>query len=345
MKTHNRFLMRRQWRSLLYTALICLSTASTYAKSTLDPYTVHLAHKGTVQETYEHALEQVLTRATGSVAVLQQPEIKTLLQNPKPLITSIQHIDNQMKITFSEVSIGQYLREYEIPVWERIRPNIALWLLIDHEHTYMPSINDQSDWSYFVQHATEQFALNLQLPSKSALKTISPTDLKGGFFKPIQDTYHQEHPDAILIAKATKPMSGTWKVSWELRSIQESQKHLNLSGVSQGVAQEAIFDMIQEISSYLSSLFTINQTSLGQLITIRIEQVQDLQQITTTEKKLAQLSLVKGVTLLKIGHNWVEFQLQTLGSVQNLQHTLALVPELKIKANDDKIPNYVYVEK
>ena len=96
----------------------------------------------------------------------------------------------------------------------------------------------------------------------------------GSFLEHSKKEYNQQQlPDALLIARAVKARDDAWHIKWELKPTDPTQRHLALTGRHRGDAREVVFDMTQEISGYLASLFRVDQMQTQQWFPVRVEQI------------------------------------------------------------------------
>lgn len=314
-----------------------------YAEFSVDPYKVQVPQQADEQTTVALGLERALMRATGSVAILELPETEKLMAAPMRFVSSMRRVDSQSVIQFSGPALEAFIREQNQTIWERMRPNIGVWFLIDTDNQpYILRQGDASPWSEFSMDAAQDFGLPLALPQPALLQDVRPSDLRGLFFSSIEKEYSaQQRPDALLIVRVFKASDNVWHMKWELKPTDAAQRHLALTGQHRGDAREVVFDMTQEISGYLASLFRVDQMQAQQWFPVRVEHITRNEDIVKMRARVLALSLVDAATVSKVGSDWVEFNIKVQGNVDDLKRTFALMPDWSAQSEQSAMKSTV----
>ncbi|RLV58471.1 DUF2066 domain-containing protein [Parashewanella curva] len=337
-----------------YSLLVVLSLILIIAGHSANAVTVEGLNQANISVTSQsntqrrsalkQALAEVIVKNTGSIEALNYPLIKDALALPTSYLRQYSYINNDdklaLQVNFDESKILALLRNAKVSIWEKNRPLTLLWI------TYDTDINQQilSDSSSEVvvseiKQASKINALPLIFPilDLSELNMISESDIKGYFIDAFPKVSEKYQVDYLILANIQQSQSG---FQYQLKLYQQEQ-----DGVRRPILtkQSSIFDnsaslandLVRKLTVYFANEYSISVEEKQQSVSIKFEQVINLETQIKIKRYLSQLAIVKSVHISQLQGAKLTFDLTLYGSLQDLQRVLSRDHNIRSNVDQD----------
>ncbi|TNF36761.1 MAG: DUF2066 domain-containing protein [Gammaproteobacteria bacterium] len=345
--------------------IFCLLTAAFVTRAATVPRMFEVSlpvinqERDIRQAAFEQAFIEVLVRVSGNSQVPTQVDISraasyvqqyrylALAPAPAPVETpnDAEAAKFTLWIQFNEAAVAKLLRDSNLPVWGKQRPNVLIWLAVrDGRNRYVLKDADASVIKDVVNREAIRRGLPLQWPQYDATdkQALGFADIWGGFWDPVVQASKRYAADAILLGRMDWTGSG-WQMNWSLWLEQKSEQW-NLSAVELDMLMASGINLATD---QIASRFAVlqNTTDEGRLI-VQVNGVSNVASYARIARYLQSLVPVKHVFVTEVEQQQVKFHLDIAGSRDDLQRLIALdktlvpdvVPITPPPPNPDAVP-------
>ena len=173
------------------------------------------------------ALEQVLVRVAGNASVLQTEQARALLQNPAKYLQQYRYFtvpDSQppvlkLWVRFDADLVRQALQQQGLSYWGSERPDTLVWLAVEERGSrYLVSADDDGEVHQQIIQAAKQRGVPVLFPllDLEDQARVRFSDIWGGFFDKVVEASARYSPQAVLIGRLNRSVSGGWTARWHM---------------------------------------------------------------------------------------------------------------------------------
>lgn len=272
------------------------------------------------QKLIQQGLKLVLVRATGQPKLLQEhPKLEQALDHADQYVQSFyfsrtaqqdkQQAPLSLHISFQSQPIHQLLQQYNLPIWGQDRPLVLIWVV--DRSGLKPTIISDTDKSGTVGYEIAQKAHNLRLPIVLPLMDvidyshITPGQLIKGDSSVILKASKRYYPNAIAVVtfhKQANEVVSNWRVWFDKQAYQWQHHDTDkLAMVQSGIAQ---------LTSTLASRSSVtNHNPSPKQITLHLQGVQSLKDLSKSQDVLKDIAGVKSVEMSHLDNNQAVYQI------------------------------------
>jgi hypothetical protein len=281
---------------------------------------------------FHTALAEVLVRVAGRNDVLASEPARALLEDPASLVQQYRYYtrpDSQppvllLRVRFDEASVRNGLQQKGLSYWGKERPDTLVWLAVeDRGRRYVVAAGDDSDVRQQIELAARQRGVPIVLPLMDLEDQSRArfTDIWGGFFDNVLQASERYGPQAVLIGRLNRSVSGGWSSRWHLQvgatPSAWSDSRSDLASLSQ--------QGIDDAADIMASQFAVASGNAGNGgVTIEISGVDSLADYARINTYLASLTSVAGMQLVQVNGPSLTYKLQLNGNLQDLTRTVAI---------------------
>jgi hypothetical protein len=279
------------------------------------------------------ALAEVLVRVAGRNDVLATDSARSLLEDPRKLVQQYRYYtrpDSQppvlvMWVRFDETGIRQGLQQQGLSYWGKERPDTLVWLAVeDRGRRYVVAAGDDSDVRQQIELAARQRGVPIVFPLMDLedQSRVRFTDIWGGFFDSVLQASERYSPQAVLIGRLNRSVSGGWSSRWHLQvggtpsAWTDSRKDLAL------LSQQGIDDAADILASTYA--VTAGGNAGNNRVTIEVGGVDSLADYARIDAYLGALTSVAHRQLMQVDGSTLKYSLALNGSLQDLTRTVAI---------------------
>lgn len=295
-------------------------------------------------------MEQVIVRATGNTASLDNDVIQKALHHNSQYLTQISSGQNNgqptVKLGFSAPHIRSLLTQAQLPFWPEYRANLLVWLVEDNNY----------DRSVMWEHSDSPLLQSLQTEAQlrglpitvpvgdfDDITGIQTSDLWGGFTGPIAQASMRYPTDGVLVIRAQGDDLRWTLYDQNAEQMANSTKEPVVGDASGEQAMEQLIDAISQYYAQKNSVLVASQSS--QYVLADFSGLKNAQDFFTLEQTLSSLSSVAALDVLSIQGDKVEYKVHLLATPTDFEQEVMRTKQLEevdmmgVPMSDIK-PNY-----
>jgi len=274
------------------------------------------------QQVFSGALQQVLIKVSGNVAIATLPEIQSKLESADSLVSSYDYVENDSKILldvkFNHQGVQQILRDAKQALWGNNRPLILVWLDVDdgNSDNILASNSDSFVVSVLKSNA-DRLGLPIVLPMMDLqdFNSVSMQDIKQTNLPVVQTASQRYGVNTVLVGYIFKSPQTSWQSKWTLLTNGNTE---NWDIVGKDIEQ-ILTKATNNVASTLAAQFAIlNDNALQTQLTVLVTGVTDLDEYAAVVKYLHSLNTVADIELVNVSPNYVKFQVTSIDGTQGL---------------------------
>ena len=286
-------------------------------------------------------LGRVLVKLTGERNVSGSIELQPILDQADIFVQQYRYREIQMEasampaaslptkwslaVKFDEENLNQSLRASGIPVWDKERPSILIWLALERTNRRLfADADSEPELLDLVHDLAQQRGVSILFPLQDlADRTqIQPGDIWLGFQEPIVAASARYNADIILTASVNSPVPGIWEGRW--RSY--GSDGLNHEWTTEtDLLEVALEEGVNGFVDILTAEFvrTGSYTLLGD-IEITVGDVNSVEQYSRLIEYLQSLSSISEVHVKEVRVGEVKLALTAHGGEPVVVQTISL---------------------
>ncbi len=289
------------------------------------------------------AMAAVLLKVSGSAAVLDEPVIKSAMEDAARYVQQFRYRSEAIPaekreklrggeraaeerlllwVGFDSASIDSLLRRFGFNVWSAARPGTLVWLAVEEgSRRVLVGANDRGLVRDVLESEAQRRAIPLRLPllDLTDQSKVRAVDVWGGFVDNIEAASLRYETQAILIGKLYS-LGKEWEARWTLRYQGDQYEWLQRArDISTVIASG-----VGGTSDYLSKRFAAS-SYLGQdQLALRIEGVANMNDFRRINDYLLSLHGVSVVTLRKTDATSSSFLVEVEGGRETVLQAIAM---------------------
>ena len=177
-------------------------------------------------------LRMVLVKLTGERYVSGKIALLPILEQAEKFVQQYHYREIQIEtsepakspatelhlvVKFDEETLNKSLRDSGIPVWDKERPSVLIWLVIERDNRRLfVGPEETPELLALLNERAQQRGVSILFPLMDLEDNarIQPSDVWGGFRGPITAASARYNADIILTASVLSPMRGIWEGRW-----------------------------------------------------------------------------------------------------------------------------------
>ncbi|TYL48165.1 DUF2066 domain-containing protein [Marinomonas sp. IMCC 4694] len=254
----------------------------------------------------------------------------------------------QVKVTFYQTSIDQFLSDNNLPVWGQERPSVLIWLAAEINGVRVLS---GSNAPSVILNEFAQSASELGVPIYAPLldevdkNSLAVADVWGFFGETIAKASRRYQTDAVAALRVSDfsgQVSGNLLV---LLSTGESVRFALMGQTHKEIVEQASVKLAKLFSSKYAS---VRNGYSANALTLQITGVTGYGIMRNVQSYLESISVVRDVLLVQVGDEKIEFLIEIDGDKQKLFNSIslsALLKKIPINALDpdaNRVVKYQY---
>ncbi|MDX1589834.1 MAG: DUF2066 domain-containing protein [Oleiphilaceae bacterium] len=284
---------------------------------------------------FASGLSQVLVRLTGSDAVLDDPQIGSLLENAQSLVEGYSY-DREggltLEIRFDAGSLPGRLAAMDQPVWGVNRPGILAWVVVEERSGRSLLRRDEedgqqarTDWGRELLEAGRNRGLPLMLPryDSDERSRLSLSEIWGQFMGPISKASEPYQADRLAVVRIAA-RGDTLQARWQLQVRQDAaMEQGDLSASSRG---ELMDRLAAAWAGHFAEIYAVDPSAVGeqQRLELRIDNVRSLASYAAVRSALMRMEPVDSAEPVAVRAGQLNMRLSFAGEVRTLEEYMAL---------------------
>ncbi|MBL1319955.1 MAG: DUF2066 domain-containing protein [Methylophaga sp.] len=290
-------------------------------------------------------LKEVLLKVVGDSAALNSTNLTPILNQSDQFIRQYQyHRMNklsddltqpdilELQLIFNEDKLNQSITELGLPIWEKSRPEVLLWLAIDNNGRRTIVAEDSIDnaMSHSLKQALTKRGLPLFMPliDLRDQMQLSFADLWAGFSEPILKASQRYDAQIIVTARVAINENGAMKIRWQsIRNDKTEQWQSN--------GNDAFYAGISELADRTSRQFTqVVRNQDTQRYDLQISNVKGYADYIRVKQYLSKLHTISDVQLSNLANDKLEISILLSSDLSKLNQMIAIGRVLKEQTAD-----------
>ena len=284
-------------------------------------------------------LAEVILRASGDIATLQNPGIIDALSRPTRYLLQ-DYFENanetieidgkqvparRLVLEFSSEAILKLLREFQLPIWPNNRRSVLVWMVVDNaQGQQIVTELSFADVLTATRANAKRRGLPLLLPLMDLEDQIAltPKQLWSIDRDAIHTASERYNPDTILVGRLSQTSRGDWRSDWQL-FVNDQVEIFDTQGEK---IEDIVAAGLDAVANYFFQRYAINpqlSSSQGQLL-FQVGNIRNFSDYMKVLSYLEQLTLIRHVDLAAVRGDELLLYLTADGNVKLLQDTLAL---------------------
>lgn len=288
---------------------------------------------------FRRALEQILLKVSGSMAVLEKPALQPMLDAPARYVQQYRYEEIEdggetdaggdaepppayrLEVVFGQSRIEDDLRERGITVWGPYRPEILVWLAFDNgRQRQLVGADDGSGMDEVLRTAADRRGMPLLLPllDTEDHRRIEYLDVQGGFFDSVREASERYGADIVLVGHVRRT-GGDWSGAWTLLEADERRGWQTRAAGADAVVQAGVGRLVDHLSEVLAG-----RDSERSRVRVRVLDTDSLDDYARLGHYFERLPRVQGSHVVRITPQEILFELDLHGRLTDLERAIAL---------------------
>lgn len=307
----------------------------------------------TRHQVFRQAFQQTMIRVVGSSSILGNPAIdearnkvlkyisqfryrelpESLIQQQEATLAQLEQqpelnrdfkpFTNMLWIKFDARAINNLLRQNQLPVWGKQRPETLVWIAVrDGGHRYVLRDQDKSPIKDEIEKAAKQRGLPIRWPTydETDRKRLPFLDLWGGFWDNILNVSRRYQLESVLVGRYLWA-GNEWQVKWDLLSDTHLQYWQINSPELDLLSTVGIDQSADRVSKKYALL--LKDTGGGHLY-IDIHGINSVEKYARAIEYLQGLQPIKDLNASEISADGVRFKIDAQGDADDIKRMIAL---------------------
>jgi hypothetical protein len=275
---------------------------------------------------YEQALQEVLTRVSGSELGADPELIELLFPNPAAYVVQYRDDDDTLWVSFDGEALESTLRQSGQGVWGSDRPLTVVWLAVDWGKGKREIIaaddlqhNDDEARSIDLNHLLRQRVLEVAerrglpivfpLLDSEDLQNVSFSDIWGGFDDRLIDASKRYEANSILVGRI-RPASSQ-RNDWSYYLI--GAEH-NWTGEPEQV--------LSLVGDKLSAEFAISGDAPLETFAVNVSGIDSVDAYGAVQQIFAGVNLIESFSIAGVDGDRISYSVAMRGGAERLQRAL-----------------------
>ncbi|KZN68294.1 hypothetical protein N473_07665 [Pseudoalteromonas luteoviolacea CPMOR-1] len=321
---------------------ICLfwMCSSAFAIEVTDLYEATLVvddkTRATRAKASQDALDQVIKKLTGKAGHSDHPLIKKSKRRISDYMLKYEYIEHanqelKIRVRFEAEKVENLVRESGFGLWGNRRPLIAIWLVIE-DNLRRDFVTQESypQLERLIYDTAAEWGIPVVVPLMDLTdrSQVGIAEVWGNFSEPVEAASARYNAERVITGRLFKqPNSSSWQLDWRYTDA-EMFESVQLVGDK----QQLLISMINDMSAALASEYIIDPTKsyATNSTVITVDGLRTFDKIERAKRELLTISTVNSVDVIYRSKQQVQFEVEHLSSVSDLQKSLKLEQSFEV---------------
>ena len=282
----------------------------------------------------KQALGKVLIKVTGDRNISKSMAVSSLLERPEQFVQQYRYRQNdnewsqeklvyELWVQFDENALDVALKNYGVPIWEKERPSILVWL-VSQKNNNRSFVNIEENFEYLkiLENRASARGISLLFPLLDLQDNskISVTDVWGGFIGPILEASKRYQANAVVTGKFSQILPTLWESEWSVYFDEQSVNWISQSDVADIVLEEGIDELVDKLVSHY---FEIGEQS-DEVIELLVNDISSIDEYAQTLSYLTSLQSVDTVSVKQVTSRYILFELTSERGIASVHQAISL---------------------
>ncbi|OCQ22621.1 hypothetical protein A7985_01250 [Pseudoalteromonas luteoviolacea] len=322
--------------------LLCLfwMCSTAYAIEVTDLYEATLVvddkTRATRAKASQDALDQVIKKLTGKAGNGDHPLIKKSKRRISDYMLKyeyIEHIEGELKIKvrFEAEKVEKLVRDSGFGLWGNRRPLIAIWLAIE-DNLRRDFVTQESypQLERLIYDTAAEWGVPVVVPLMDLTdrSQVGIAEVWGNFSEPVEAASARYNAERVITGRLFKqPNTSRWQLDWRYTDA-DMFESVQLVGDK----QQLLISMVNEMSSALADEYVIdpNKSYATNSTVITVDGLRTFDKVERAKRQLLTISTVSSVDVVYRNKEQVQFEVEHMSSVSDLQKSLKLEQSFEV---------------
>ena len=323
---------------LYFTCFLAFISQPTYAIKVTGLYqaVVSVSDESTQKRrmALKQALGKVLVKITGDRNINKGMGVTSLLATPGKFVQQYRYRQNsndwnqdklayELWVQFDEGALDAALKTYGVPIWEKERPSILVWLVHKkNKDRSFVGIEKGSEYLNILENRASARGVRLLFPLLDLQDNskISVTDVWGGFTEPILNASKRYQANVVLTSKFTQILPTLWESDWSVYFDNQVVNWTSQSDIADIVLEEGIDELVDK----LVSRYTQTEGQNTEVIQLLVNDINNVDEYAQTFSYLASIQSVDSVEVKQTTPNYILFELTSSRCAEGVYQAISL---------------------
>ena len=323
---------------LYFTCFLAFISQPTYAIKVTGLYqaVVSVSDESTQKRrmALKQALGKVLVKITGDRNINKSMGVTSLLATPGKFVQQYRYRQNsndwnqdklayELWVQFDESALDAALKTYGVPIWEKERPSILVWLVHKkNKDRSFVGIEKGSEYLNILENRASARGVRLLFPLLDLQDNskISVTDVWGGFTEPILNASKRYQANVVLTSKFTQILPTLWESDWSVYFDNQVVNWTSQSDIADIVLEEGIDELVDK----LVSRYTQTEGQNTEVIELLVNDINNVDEYAQTFSYLTSIQSVDSVEVKQATPNYILFELTSSRGAEGVYQAISL---------------------
>ncbi len=287
------------------------------------------------QQALASALQQVLTKVSGSSVPATHSQLRSAMESPENYVKLFQYQEMmsagardktlQLVVQFQSDAVNALANRMKLSIWPANRPLTRMWLAMEGPNQPKHLLGTETDPELMdqLQALAKTWGIPLVIPvlDLSEVSQITVTEVWEQSPEVVQQASVRYGSDALLMGRLSNMGNNTWKATWKLIVNQEADSWETQASDFSSMLQTGL----QGLAERLGPRFAMqNQRTTSEGLLIEVLALSEYQQYLQVMRYLQQLPQVRAVRVAKLSGDTCTVWVLPTGDVPAFKQALAL---------------------
>jgi len=298
----------------------------------------------------QQAFVQVLSKMSGSVDILKNPDIKAALPNAQKWVEEYGYVPSGLAATpyflnvqFDTQAVRKLLRQAGIPIWDANRPLILVWMTVTAKGQLAEVADNHTnnEWVQLLKQAADQRGIPILLPIMdiTELNQVSVDEVRAANLgDTLRKASQRYHSDGVLIGSIEQNgplLQGHWKLI-----VGDDQWDWNFNGNSAAALIDQLANkMVNTLGERYAAVQTEKASSDLILIIKGIAQHEDFEHVMHF---LKHITLIKAMEIENINGDSLILHVNVQGAQTAFMQEASVGQHLKLQLENGQELTYAW---
>jgi len=229
----------------------------------------------------------------------------------------------ELWVQFDEGALDAALKTYGVPIWEKERPSILVWLVHKkNKDRSFVGIEKGSEYLNILENRASARGVRLLFPLLDLQDNskISVTDVWGGFTEPILNASKRYQANVVLTSKFTQILPTLWESDWSVYFDNQVVNWTSQSDIADIVLEEGIDELVDK----LVSRYTQTEGQNTEVIQLLVNDINNVDEYAQTFSYLTSIQSVDSVEVKQTTPNYILFELTSSRGAEGVYQAISL---------------------
>lgn len=291
-------------------------------------------------------LARVLERIAGAPDVLERPEVRVALDDPRRYYRSAGYARRAglpagddgaaagaarepwlLQLEFDRRSVLDLLAAADVPVWTGDRPELLLWIAVEDADGRRSLVGADHPWAAPLADAARRVGLPVTLPlvDLTDLARLGARDVWARFREPVEVASERYDADATLLVRLREAPVAGWQLDWtgEVAGLAFDEA---LEAPSPEAGLEAL---LEAVADDLLARYAIRVGEAASVLWLQVDGIDDYPRYAALVRYLDGLTGVKDTQVVQVQERSLLLRVSAADTVERLLDLLRLERRLE----------------